>query len=619
MENTTDATRANSRISGLDLARCLAFCGMVIVNYRVLSGWLLRGPEWLVSFADFFTGRAAATFVILAGAGMMLLYRARRDGSPSTSSGALAKHVVFLLVMAVGMIAVGFNADLAHTAQTPKTFPNLVATLGAEPTQACDGLTARWTTFLERTLDGAMQSYFLSCAGILLASLVAFFVLRPRFPAQWTFFNRSLFLFGFGYVWYPYWSGDILHFYGLYLLLGSLILGLRSRWLILLMALTLVTGLLLQYHFDFQQGWQGYEYVPTEFWSLEGGLRNLFFNGWHPFFPWFAFLLIGMLLVRLDIRRRAIHAAFIIIGSALFVAAEEAAPAVQSIVDAQIMSTYASETTQPSGGIDLAPATDASIRRPTFGKGITRTAHGDAIRGATRLLQALRRKPVGGMEDTRPRGLENFSARVALNHQAIAVCTLSGRLKTDAQQEPTTAALASWVTDQMQAQPKAQAWGDDKGWPAEASVVQLNIVSSNSANLHTTTIPLDAAMAQVGWRRLRIALNTSSENPGMFYIFSATGTSLIVLGLSLLLCSFRFGERLRQPLVLAGQCALTLYVGHVLVGWTIIDLLDKSAGQSMAFVLTACAICWWIGISFAALWRSIFGRGPLEMFMRSIT
>jgi hypothetical protein len=513
------------------------------------------------------------------------------------------------------MIVVGFNADMAHEGQTPRSFPDLVATMATSPGEACEGLDSRWSTYFDRVQGGTLSTYFLICAATLLGSLIAFFFLRPRFPVQWTFFNRSLFLFGFGYVWYPYWSGDILHFYGLYLLLGSLIVGLRSRWLILLGAATLITGLFLQYHFDFQEGWRGYEYISTEFWSLKGALRNLFFNGWHPFLPWFAFLLIGMLLMRLNIQRRGVQVALILVGAVVFVVAEEAAPVAQATVDSQIASAYSQETSQTSSGAQL----ESDSRRPTLGNGVTRKQHTPAIRAGSRLLRALKRKPLIGMEDTRPTGIENFSARIDLDAKGQPICKLMGKVQTDSDADTAIAGLASWVTDRMQAMPTENPWGDDEGWPAKAQMVQLKITSDDSAQLHTTSIPLGIAKEQKSWRQLRLALDTSSEKPGILYFFSATGTALIVIGLSLLLCSFKFGERLRRPFVLAGQCALTLYVGHVLVGWTVIDLLGKSSDQTLAFVLTACALCCWVGISFAALWRSIFSRGPLEMFMRSIT
>ena len=55
------------RILGYDIARALAIIGMVIVNFKIVMGADEHGPHWLLSFASLFEGRAAATFVVLAG------------------------------------------------------------------------------------------------------------------------------------------------------------------------------------------------------------------------------------------------------------------------------------------------------------------------------------------------------------------------------------------------------------------------------------------------------------------------------------------------------------------------------------------------------------------------
>ncbi|MCH2583028.1 MAG: heparan-alpha-glucosaminide N-acetyltransferase domain-containing protein, partial [Planctomycetes bacterium] len=58
------------RLQAYDVARGLAFLGMVIVNYKILlSGLSPVGPDWVNSLTGVFTGRAAALFVVVAGAG----------------------------------------------------------------------------------------------------------------------------------------------------------------------------------------------------------------------------------------------------------------------------------------------------------------------------------------------------------------------------------------------------------------------------------------------------------------------------------------------------------------------------------------------------------------------
>ena len=59
------------RLYGLDLARYLAFVGMVIVNFKIARG--ADGTTGLAAtFSSLFECSAAATFVVLAGIGLGL-------------------------------------------------------------------------------------------------------------------------------------------------------------------------------------------------------------------------------------------------------------------------------------------------------------------------------------------------------------------------------------------------------------------------------------------------------------------------------------------------------------------------------------------------------------------
>lgn len=119
--------------------------------------------------------------------------------------------------------------------------------------------------------------------------------------------KRALFLLVIGYVWQLFWIGDILHYYAYYLLFGALFLRLRARWLWLLTALSIAVFALavrgihigsyeLEPIIDYGAGWNWMTLEYPEFWTLNGQARNLFFNGWHPLFPWLAFLFCGMAL-----------------------------------------------------------------------------------------------------------------------------------------------------------------------------------------------------------------------------------------------------------------------------------------------------------------------------------
>jgi uncharacterized membrane protein YeiB len=189
---------------GYDLARALAIFGMVIVNFKVVMGAETAGPAWLVWLMGLLDGRAAATFVILAGVGISLMTRSVRQGG---DAAALAKRRLTLL-------------------------------------------------------------------------------------------KRAAFLFFFGLLYTPIWPADILHFYGLYLLVGAGFLTARDRTLWIVALFLAVAFELLLSVGDYERGWEWSTLTYTDFWTTAGMLRHLFFNGFHPVIPWAAFLLVGMWLGR---------------------------------------------------------------------------------------------------------------------------------------------------------------------------------------------------------------------------------------------------------------------------------------------------------------------------------
>jgi uncharacterized membrane protein YeiB len=111
------ATSRSKRIIGLDIARAFAIVGMVIVNFKITMSAETNGPQWLRSFAAVFDGRAAATFVVLAGIGASLGSRRQREsGSPHEQRSAqwtLAKRALFLFVIGWAFYPI-WPADILH-------------------------------------------------------------------------------------------------------------------------------------------------------------------------------------------------------------------------------------------------------------------------------------------------------------------------------------------------------------------------------------------------------------------------------------------------------------------------------------------------------------------------
>ena len=239
------------RIDGLDIARGLAFAGMVLVNYSiVMAGFGGGGPEWVGAMRDACTGRAAALFVLLAGCGMSLML-SRADARGGKAATARARS---------------------------------------------------------------------------------------------TYLRRSIALLVMGYAFCVIWSADILHYYAFYLVLGALLSVLASRWLGAI-ALLCVVGFVVIYLWwiPYFTGWNIRTLEHHDFWTWLGQLRNLFYNGWHPLLPWFAFFLVGMIIGRWPLQRFVFSPLLLLVGAALAVGARFGADALTDALADSDLPRYQTE------------------------------------------------------------------------------------------------------------------------------------------------------------------------------------------------------------------------------------------------------------------------------------
>ena len=198
------ASKARPRLGGLDLARALAILGMVIVNYEISMNATGRGPTWLGTLTGLLQGRAAATFVVLAGIGASL------------------------------------GAARARASQDP----------------------------------------------------------RERCAARLTLLRRGAFLFVLGSAFLVVWPADILHFYGVYLALGSVLLFAPCAVVVLSAACLALGALAFLIFGDFFAHWNLVDFSYRGLGTPSGFLRNLFLDGWHPVLPWGVLYLAGLLVGR---------------------------------------------------------------------------------------------------------------------------------------------------------------------------------------------------------------------------------------------------------------------------------------------------------------------------------
>ncbi|MBL4846648.1 MAG: DUF418 domain-containing protein [Planctomycetes bacterium] len=195
---------ASPRVPGFDVARALAVFGMILVNYELVLKAAKSGPTWLANLTQLLQGRAAATFVVLAGVGVTL--GARR------------------------------------------------AVSAADPEQ----------------------------------------IRRVRL----TLWKRALFLLVVGLAYLTIWPADILQFYAFYLGLGAFAITWSSARLWLASVGFVFVFLVLLLTLDYEAGWNFATLSYSGLWTARGLARRLLFNGFHPVFPWTAFLLVGMWLGR---------------------------------------------------------------------------------------------------------------------------------------------------------------------------------------------------------------------------------------------------------------------------------------------------------------------------------
>jgi len=217
---------AAARLEGIDFARAMAFLGMMMVNFHIYIHNADTDPVWATQFASLFSGRAAATFVFIAGVGTALL-------------------------------------------------------------------TARWRRTRETT---------------------------DRRAARLSLLKRGLFLFILGVSFRAQWPYDILHFYGAYLALAALVYTLSARWIVALVVTSTLTFVALYLALPPLTGIDYWE--SPSFHAPGAAIRDVFFTGHHPVFPWFAFFLAGLAVGRIDLHKASNHWKLLIGGIVLIALAK---------------------------------------------------------------------------------------------------------------------------------------------------------------------------------------------------------------------------------------------------------------------------------------------------------
>jgi uncharacterized protein len=112
--------------------------------------------------------------------------------------------------------------------------------------------------------------------------------------------KRSWFLFVLGVVFYLWWPADILHFYGGYMHIAVLFLFFPKKYFLYAAATAIIVFHFLLILIPYGTGWNFETLMYNDFWTVQGFLRNTFYNGWNSIFPWIAYFFLGMYLGRLN-------------------------------------------------------------------------------------------------------------------------------------------------------------------------------------------------------------------------------------------------------------------------------------------------------------------------------
>jgi len=125
---------------------------------------------------------------------------------------------------------------------------------------------------------------------------------------RWTLRRRGVLLILVGLPLNWAWPGEILHFYGCYLVVASFVLTWRSRTLLLAAGVVLALAAASEAYLYDRIQLQG---DPSLDWLFRPGsgswhelVADLFVSGTHPLLPWLAFVFLGMVIGRLRLRER---------------------------------------------------------------------------------------------------------------------------------------------------------------------------------------------------------------------------------------------------------------------------------------------------------------------------
>ena len=113
--------------------------------------------------------------------------------------------------------------------------------------------------------------------------------------------------------------------------------------------------------------------------------------------------------------------------------------------------------------------------------------------------------------------------------------------------------------------------------------------------------------------------NIDPWKPTPFFIFSAAGTALFIIGISMIISEKVKKEKLLSPFVYVGRTTLTLYITQLLFCHIILKFTVPSLRWSFIFLTYGSILFLLFSLAFSYMWCKHFKRGPLELLLQWFT
>ncbi|MCZ8090501.1 DUF418 domain-containing protein [Flavobacterium sp.] len=133
-----------------------------------------------------------------------------------------------------------------------------------------------------------------------------------------TILKRALFLFVAGLLLNFIWPADILHFYGCYMFISAFLIFLNRSSFLWLATLPILIFHFMIFIIPYETGWNIEKFQYKDFYTLNGFIRNTFYNGWNSIFPWIAYFFLGIFLGRLNWTEIKVQRKMFFIGLSLY-------------------------------------------------------------------------------------------------------------------------------------------------------------------------------------------------------------------------------------------------------------------------------------------------------------